>query len=207
MLINQTFNTMKLKLLIALAVIFTIYACSETESELPQPSDQSGIESKGLPFKVRPIDQLVEISNGFFWVGDKAQQGVGFRENQLACKKEFPNAEFQQSQIKASAKPGFYKAADQMVFYNDGVISVDFYTVKNCITKYVYVPRDCPRGQLGAIKLEIEECYNTLTGALISSDTTQVPGGVPCMSIIYPELKEYYFEDAYGNKYVNPICF
>ncbi|MCR9249456.1 MAG: hypothetical protein NXI20_03500 [bacterium] len=199
---------MKLNFLIALMAAAMFFACSESENDLPEPSMESVVvETSERNFEVYPIEDLVSISNGFFWVKDQSGMAYGFADGDLICNASIPNDKFQQAELKASAKPGFYKLDDAIIAYNEGIIGIDVVKWKNCVTRTQYVPRDCPPGQLGADKIEITDCYSILTGRLISSDTVSVPGGIPCTPIELPKFEIPMFEDEWGNKYLNPICF
>ena len=209
---------MKTKLVLTIAVTAMLFACDENENDLAvpgaeseltlgnvEPTAQAEIQNKR---KLLPISELLEISNGLLYTTDEAGQAIMFSDGELVCHSKFPKGEFEYTPIKQKAPSGFYQLPSGAIIHHhiDGVISTKVKIFQDCVEREVVVVKDCPPGHLGSTRLRIEDCYSILTGNLISSDTTVI-GGTPCIPIMYPEIRELYFEDMYGNKYPNPICF
>ena len=208
---------MKTKLVLTIAVTAMLFACDENESDLAVPSAESELalgdveptaqaEVQGKQ-KLLPISELLKISNGLLYTTDEAGQAIVFNDGELVCHSKFPKGEFEYTPIKQSAPSGFYQLPNGAIIHHiDGVISTKVKIFQDCVEREVVVVKDCPPRHLGSTRLLIEDCCSILTGNLISSDTTVI-GGKPCIPIVYPEIKDLYFEDMYGNKYPNPICF
>ena len=203
---------MKKSLMTILGISLIVLACQEESGDLVSLESPGGVKNQQGPIlQTFPIQQLLVeeapgISNGFFWLQDAAGQVFTFGDGQLVCHGDYPNADFKPIHMKPNAPNGLYTGPQFEIAVIEGVASVEVFIWQNCVERYIYVPRDCPPGCIGATRLKIVDCYNRFTGKLISSDTTNA-GGIPCEKIIRPEFDDIYWEDEFGNRVPNPICF